>query len=54
MAEGHTSGEIAARLHLATRTVEQHRRRIMEKLDLHSVAEITRYAVRKGFVSIDD
>ena len=53
VAEGHTSGEIAARLHLATRTVEQHRRRIMEKLDLHSVAELTRYALRSGITSLD-
>jgi two-component system NarL family response regulator len=53
VAEGRTSGEIAARLHLATRTVEQHRRRIMEKLDLHSVAELTQYAIRKGIVSIE-
>lgn len=53
VAEGRTSGEIAARLHLATRTVEQHRRRIMEKLDLHSVAELTQYAIRKGIISIE-
>ncbi len=53
VAEGHTSGEIAARLHLATRTVEQHRRRIMEKLDLHTVAELTQYALRKGIISLD-
>jgi DNA-binding NarL/FixJ family response regulator len=53
VAEGHTSGEIARRLHLATRTVEQHRRRIMEKLELHSVAELTQYALRSGIISID-
>ena len=53
VAEGRTSGEIAVRLHLATRTVEQHRRRIMEKLDLHSVAELTQYAIRKGIISIE-
>ncbi len=53
VAEGRTSGEIATCLFLATRTVEQHRRRIMEKLDLHSVAELTLYAVRNGIVSLD-
>jgi len=53
VAEGHTSGEIAMRLHLATRTVEQHRRRIMEKLDVHSVAELTQYALRRGIISLD-
>jgi DNA-binding NarL/FixJ family response regulator len=45
VAEGRTSG--------ATRTVEQHRRRIMEKLDLHSVAELTQYAIRKGIISVE-
>lgn len=54
VAEGHTSGEIAARLHLATRTVEQHRRRIMEKVDLHSVAELTQYALRKGIILLSE
>jgi two-component system, NarL family, response regulator NreC len=54
VAEGHTSGEIAARLHVATRTVEQHRRHIMGKLELHSVAELTRYAIREGIVSTDE
>ncbi len=54
VAEGRTSGEIAARLHLSTRTVEQHRRRIMAKLDLHSVAKLTHYALRTGIISIDD
>ncbi len=54
VAEGRSSGEIAARLCLSTRTVEKHRLRIMEKLDLHSVAELTKYAVRQGLVSLDD
>ena len=54
VAEGHTSGEIAVRLNLATRTVEQHRHRITEKLDLRSVAELTKYAIREGLVSLDE
>ena len=53
LAEGHTSPEIARRLHISTRTVETHRRNIMSKLDLHSVAEITKYAIRKGLTSLD-
>lgn len=53
VAEGRTSGEIAKRLYLSARTVDQHRRRIMEKLDLHSVAELTQYAVRQGIISLD-
>lgn len=48
LAEGHSSPEIAVRLHIATSTVEVHRRNIMRKLDLHSVAELTKYAIRQG------
>jgi len=35
------------------KTVETHRRNIMEKLDLHSVAELTKYAIREGITSVD-
>ena len=52
IAEGHTSGRIADRLHLAASTVEVHRRNIMRKLDLHSVAELTKYAIRNGLTTI--
>ncbi|NMF97188.1 response regulator transcription factor [Aromatoleum toluolicum] len=52
IAEGHTSGRIADRLHLAPSTVEVHRRNIMRKLDLHSVAELTKYAIRNGITTI--
>jgi two-component system NarL family response regulator len=48
IAEGHTSVRIAERLHVAASTIEVHRRNIMRKLDLHSVAELTRYAIRNG------
>ncbi|MBA4092987.1 MAG: DNA-binding response regulator [Candidatus Accumulibacter sp.] len=51
LAEGCTSPIIAGRLHIATSTVEVHRRNIMRKLDLHSVAELTKYAVRNGLTS---
>ena len=54
VAEGRTSGEIAARLDLSTRTVEQHRRHIMDKLDLRSVADLTKYAIREHLVSLDE
>ena len=53
LAEGHTSSEIARRLHIATTTVESHRRNIMKKLDLHSVAELTKYAIREGLTSLE-
>lgn len=52
IAEGFTSARIADRLHLAPSTVEVHRRNIMRKLDLHSVADLTRYAIRNGLISI--
>ncbi len=51
LAEGKNSSEIAARMHIAASTVEVHRRNIMRKLDLHSVAELTKYAIREGLTS---
>lgn len=51
LAEGKTSPEIGATLNIATSTVEVHRRNIMSKLDLHSVAELTKYAIRQGITS---
>lgn len=50
VAEGHTSSEIAKLLHIAPSTVEVHRRNLMRKLDIHSVAELTTYAIRCGLV----
>ena len=51
VAEGKRTAEIAAQLGISPATVEVHRRNIMRKLDLHSVAELTRFAVREGLVS---
>lgn len=51
LAEGDSSPEIAVKLHIATSTVEVHRRNIMRKLDLHSVAELTKYAIRQGLTA---
>ena len=53
LAEGHSSPEIAGRLHIAASTVETHRRNIMKKLDVHSIAELTKYAIREGLTSLD-
>ena len=50
IAEGKTNKEIAGVLNLSVYTVEAHRGRIMEKLNLHSVNELTRFAVRNGLV----
>ena len=52
IAGGKTSAQIAAALHIATGTVEVHRRNIMRKLDLHNVAVLTKYAIREGLTSI--
>jgi len=50
LAEGHSNKEIAARLGLSLHTVETHRTRVMEKLDVHSTAELVLSAVRRGLV----
>ena len=50
VAEGKTNKEMAALLFISPSTVETHRARIMEKLDLHSAAEIVLYAVRRGVI----
>ena len=49
--EGHTSADIAARLFIAVGTVDVHRRNIMRKLNLHNVAELTKYAIRQELIS---
>jgi two-component system response regulator NreC len=51
LAEGKSNKDVATGLNLSTNTVETHRTRIMQKLDLHSVAEIILYAVRKRIIS---
>lgn len=53
LAEGRTSKQIAAKLGVAVSTIETHRRQIMDKLGLHSVAELTKYAIREGLTSLD-
>jgi len=50
LAEGKTNKEIAAALQLSVYTVDAHRGRIMEKLNLHSIGELVRFAVRHGLV----
>jgi DNA-binding NarL/FixJ family response regulator len=52
IAEGLSNKEIATRLGVGVRTVETHRERIMRKLNIHSVAGLTKYAVAKGLVSL--
>lgn len=50
IAESRTNQEIATALNLSVYTVEAHRGRIMEKLNLHSIAERVRFALRKGLI----
>jgi DNA-binding NarL/FixJ family response regulator len=51
VAEGRTSKEIAGRLGVSLRTAEAHRTQLMEALDIHDVAGLVRYAIRKGMVT---
>lgn len=53
LAEGHTSKAIAASLGVSAKTVETYRQQIMDKLGLHSVAELTKYAIREGLTSLE-
>ena len=53
IAEGRTSREIAEALYISQKTVQGHRTKIMEKLDLHNRTELIKYAMRKGLVDID-
>jgi DNA-binding NarL/FixJ family response regulator len=52
IANGKHSAAIAAKLAISVGTVEAHRRNIMTKLGLHSIAELTKYAVREGLTSL--
>jgi two-component system response regulator NreC len=52
IAEGRSTKDIANSLHISIKTVETHRKNIMEKANLHSVAELTKYAIRNGLTSV--
>jgi two-component system response regulator NreC len=53
-AEGHSSVDIAGHLGISTRTAETHRSNLRHKLDLHSQADLIRFALRRGLISIND
>lgn len=53
IAEGLSAKEMAFNLKVSVKTIETHRRNLMQKLNLHSVAELTKYAIREGFTSLD-
>jgi DNA-binding NarL/FixJ family response regulator len=52
IAEGFSNKEIACQLGIGVRTVETHRERIMRKLDIHSIAGLTRFAIAQGIISL--
>jgi DNA-binding NarL/FixJ family response regulator len=53
MAEGKATKEVARHLNVSVKTVETQRRHIMEKLNIYSVAELTKYAIREGLTTIE-
>jgi DNA-binding NarL/FixJ family response regulator len=53
IAEGWSTKQIAAHLYVSVKTVETHRRQIMKKLDLHNIADLTKYAIREGLTSVE-
>ncbi len=53
IAEGQSTKQVALKLHISAKTVETHRRQIMNKLDMHTVAELTKYAIRKGLTALE-
>ncbi len=53
IAEGKSNKEIADKLGIGVRTIETHRERIMRRLNIHSVAGLTKYAIKNELVSLD-
>jgi two-component system, NarL family, response regulator NreC len=53
LAEGKATKQIAATLHVSVKTIETHRQQVMEKLNLRSIAELTKYAIREGLTSLE-
>ena len=53
LSEGKTTKEIASHLKISVKTVETYKQKIMDKLNIHSVAELTKYAIREGLTSLD-
>ena len=54
IAEGHATKEIARRLNISVKTVETHRAQLMERLNIHDIAGLVRYALRMGLVKLDE
>jgi DNA-binding NarL/FixJ family response regulator len=52
IAEGHSTKQTAAKLGVSAKTIEAHRKQIMDKLNIYSIAELTKYAIREGITSL--
>ena len=52
LAEGNTTKEIASALFVSVKTIESHRKQIMDKLNIHSIAGLTKYAIREGITQL--
>lgn len=52
LAEGYTTKQISDSMHISIKTVETHRKQMMDKLDIHSVAGLTKYAIREGITKL--
>jgi len=52
--EGNTVKQIAERLYLSIKTIHTHRNQIMQKLNMHSTAELTKFAIREGLIPLQD
>ena len=53
LSEGKTTKEIATHLQVSVKTIETYRQQIMDKLDIHSIAELTKYAIREGLTTLE-
>jgi DNA-binding CsgD family transcriptional regulator len=53
IAEGNTTKDIAAKLKLSVKTVETHRAQLMDRLDIHDVAGLVRFAIRVGLIAAE-
>ena len=54
IAEGHSTKDIARALKISVKTVETHRAQLMDRLDIHDIASLVRYAIKMGLVSIEE
>jgi len=54
ISEGHSTKKIAEDLYVSVKTIESHRQKIMQKLNLHSIPELTKYAIKMGLTSLEN